>query len=70
MIEIQYRIYIHIPSSTMVCQPVITPLRLWRVLRETTHGLVSLKEHNTTTLITCGKIVSSMIKLDGRDDVG
>jgi hypothetical protein len=49
---------------------VITTLRLWRVLWETTHGLVSLKEHNTPTLITCGKIVTSMIKLDGGDDVG
>jgi hypothetical protein len=64
VIGIQYRIYIHSPSSAVVCQLVAG------VFSVTTHRLVSLKEHNTPTFITCGKIVSSMIKLDGGDDVG
>jgi hypothetical protein len=33
------------------------------------YGLISFKEDNTTTLVTSSKIVTSMVKLDGGDDI-
>jgi hypothetical protein len=40
-----------------------------REQKDTDH-LITFKQHDATTLVTCGEIVSGGIKLHGRDDVG
>lgn len=35
-----------------------------------THRVIALKEDDTTTLVTCSKVVTGMVKLDRRDDIG
>lgn len=38
--------------------------------RRTTHGLITLKEDDATTLVTRCKVVSRVVELDGRYDIG
>jgi len=38
--------------------------------RETTDHFIPFKQHNTSTFVTCGKVVSAGVKFHRRDDVG
>lgn len=35
-----------------------------------TYRVIALEENDTTTLVTCSQIVTGMVKLDRRDDIG
>ena len=33
------------------------------------YRLIPLEQHHSSSLITCGQVVSGVVKFDGRDDV-